>query len=130
MIVNIYSCDYFKKIAVECLLQAYKMIYVTDKEVDILSQNNIYYPDSSPQEFQENYLLLWTHNQAILRNAVILIQQSHESLMKAEIAHVSPLLLLDNKRTDWPTLYRHNDKILIPSILLELKVCCIHTMLY
>lgn len=110
MIVNVPTRDDFKRIAIECLLQAYNLIYEADKEVDVMSQDNVYYPDTSPQEFQENYSLLWKHKQPVLRNAVILIQQSHESLMKAEIANVSPLLLLENKRTDWPTLHRHKDK--------------------
>ena len=40
----------------------------------------------------------------------MLIHQGIEGFMKSEICLISPLLLLDNKRTDWPVLPNQADK--------------------
>lgn len=44
------------------------------------------------------------YNQRVLRNAIILIYQGLEILLKSSICSHSALLLIDSKRSDWPTL--------------------------
>lgn len=110
MITNIPTGNDFEKAAKESLIQAFHLIYKTDAEIDIFSTNSLDIPDFTEHEFNENYFSFWLHKQSVLRTTIVLIQQSHELFMKATIAQVSPLLLLENKRTEWPTLYKHNDK--------------------
>ncbi|GAB3535985.1 hypothetical protein GCM10027443_25680 [Pontibacter brevis] len=110
MITNIPTGSDFEKAAKECLIQAFQLIYKTDEEIDVFSSNSLDIPDFAENEFNENYFSFWLHKQSVLRTTIILIQQSHELFMKGAIAQVSPLLLLENKRTEWPTLYKHHDK--------------------
>jgi hypothetical protein len=45
-----------------------------------------------------------------LSTSLILVYQAMESLMKARVCVISPLMLLDMKRTDWPTMPDSGDK--------------------
>jgi hypothetical protein len=57
-----------------------------------------YYDDVDPKSYQE----YWKLSQPSLSNALALIQQSQEFLLKSRIAKVSPFLLLSRDARDWP----------------------------
>jgi hypothetical protein len=78
----------YRNSAIECLIQAYDNIWSIDN-----SLNN-----DTPREE------IWDYHQIVLRTGIVLIHQGVEGLMKAEVCKVSPLLLIDKKRSEWKTL--------------------------
>jgi hypothetical protein len=84
MIINLPRHNDYEKIGKDCILQALSVVY-----------------DTFEKKQDEDTL---TFNQRKLRNAIILIHQGVELLMKSEVSKKSPLLLIDNKRREWPTL--------------------------
>jgi hypothetical protein len=94
MITDIPSSDEFKKVAIECLIQAFNSIENVDNSLT----------NDTPRED------VWNYNQIVLRTSIVLIHQGLEGLLKAEICKFSPLLLLDNKRSEWKTLPESKDE--------------------
>jgi len=88
MITNIPKPSQYKTSGVECLIQAYDNVFKIDNELT---------PDTPRDR-------IWEYNQIVLRTSLVLIHQGVEGLMKAKICEVSPLLLLDKKRSEWKTL--------------------------
>lgn len=89
MITNIPNPENYKNIGIECLIQSYKDIYSVDQN------------DLIPAVSRDD---IWKYNAIVLRTAVILIYQGVENIMKSRIAENSPLLLIDQKRSDWKSL--------------------------
>jgi hypothetical protein len=98
MIKNTPTTKDYQKLAGECLNQAFDLIYSIDKDRNLIEDNEV-----SMQK-------VWKHNQGTLRTAIVLIHQGIEAFMKATICNVSPLLLVENKRNEWPTLPDSADK--------------------
>src|SRR5690606_9539082 len=84
----------YEDVGFECLVQAYKNIYHID--------NGELIPDV-PRES------IWKYNTIVLKTSIILIHQGLEALLKSKISKESPLLLLEQKRSDWKTLPHSDD---------------------
>jgi len=96
MITNLPSSNDFENVAKQCLTQAFNIVYEIDKE--------LVYVDEVPSED------VWEYHLGDLSTSLILVYQAIESLMKARICQESTLLLIDLKRTDWPTMPDQADK--------------------
>lgn len=89
MITNLPTSTDFENVAKQCLTQAFNVVYEIDK--------NLVYVDEVPPED------VWEYHLGDLSTSLILVYQAIESLMKARICQESTLLLIDLRRTDWPT---------------------------
>jgi hypothetical protein len=98
MITNLPSSEDFEKLGKNCLVQAFDIVFETDKIVF--------------EQFGEKALLddVWKYSQGKLNTAVVLIHQAIESFMKASVCRTSPFLLLEGRRKDWPVLPNQDDK--------------------
>jgi hypothetical protein len=96
MITNLPSSNDYLRVAKQCLNQAFSIVYDIDKVL-------VHYEDVDPED-------LWQFHLGDLSTSLILIHQGLESFLKSEICKVSPLLLIDVKRADWPTLPDSGDK--------------------
>jgi hypothetical protein len=97
MIVNLPSKEEFEKLAKNCLVQAFDIVFETDKVIF----------DSGEKALQDD---VWKYSRGKLNTAVVLIHQAIEAFMKASICETSPLLLLEGRRKDWPVLPQQEDK--------------------
>lgn len=97
MITNLPSENDFKLLATSCLIQAFNIIFETDKDI----KNH---PNKGLSE------RVWDYSQSKLNTAVVLIHQAIEAYMKASICLTTPLLLIDEKKTVWPVLPQQGDK--------------------
>lgn len=88
MFTDIPTEEDYRNAAVECLIQAYDNIWNIDNTLN----------NETPREE------IWSYHQIVLRTGIVLVHQGIEGLMKAEICKVSPLLLVDKKRSEWKTL--------------------------
>lgn len=101
MITNIPKYEDFEKVAKECLIQALELffrIYCNYKEYDDENIN---------EEVPLNEV--WEHNKPTFRTSIILLHQGIETYMKSVIVRNSPYLLLEQKRSDWPSLPKSKD---------------------
>ena len=96
MIVNLPKPPDYENAAKQCLTQAFNIVYEIDKE--LIYDNDV---DSEA---------VWDYHKGDLSTSLILVYQAIESLMKSRICLASPLLLLELKRTDWPTMPANADK--------------------
>lgn len=94
MITQVPNPDEYKDVAIDCLVQAYNNIYQVDSQIT---------PTITREE-------LWAYNQIVLRTAIVLIHQGAEGLMKSKICEVSPLLIIDKRRSEWKTLPNSSDE--------------------
>jgi hypothetical protein len=97
MIINTPKSTDFERIANTCLVQAFNIIFESDKQIG----------DNYDLSLREH---VWKYSQEKLNTAVVLIHQGIEAFMKASICHTTPLLLIESKRTDWPVLPNQRDK--------------------
>ncbi|WP_295667311.1 hypothetical protein [uncultured Mucilaginibacter sp.] len=94
MIKNLPKANDYENVSIECLIQAYNNIVTIDS----------YLTNATPREH------IWEYNQVVLRTCLVLVHQGIEGLLKAVICNVSPLLLLDKKRSEWKTLPESKDE--------------------
>ena len=87
----------YKSLANSCLVQAFDIIFETDKAIDS-------HPNKNMAE------KVWDYSQNKLNTAVVLIHQAIEAYMKASVCVTSPFLLIEGKRTDWPVLSEDTNK--------------------
>ncbi|MDR6368751.1 hypothetical protein J2795_001011 [Chryseobacterium bernardetii] len=96
MITNIPEYEDFEKVAKECLIQALESLF------------NIYckYKEYDDKNITEEVPLneVWEHNKPTFRTSIILLHQGIETYMKSIIVRNSPYLLLEQKRSEWPSL--------------------------
>ncbi len=97
MIVNIPTSADFERLADDCLNQAFDLIFETDKYI-------FNHPGAERKDE------VWAYSHGKLNTAVVLMHQAIEALMKASICSISPLLLLEGKRTEWPVMPQQKDK--------------------
>lgn len=97
MILNIPTSDDFEKLANSCLVQAFNILFETDKHIT----------DNYSKSLKE---AVWNYSQEKLNTIIVLIHQGIEAFMKASICRTSALLLIESKRTDWPVLPKQRDK--------------------
>jgi hypothetical protein len=102
MIKNLPTFDEFEKVSKECFIQAFNLLF----EV----YENYHSYDDETVKAEVSIEDVWGHNSGTLRTATILLHQGIETYMKGVIAKTSPLLLLEQKRSDWPTLPANSDK--------------------
>lgn len=95
MIVDLPKKEDFEVVAKEHLTEAFLILFrIYENYYDIYSGKSLTeYPIKNIWEFQK----------PALRTALVLLYQGLESILKSKIAEVSPLLLIDQKRNDWPT---------------------------
>lgn len=92
MVTNIPSYIDYEKIAKECWAQAIETLYNINKQI---------YDFELEDELANG---IYDFSQHHYRTAIVLLHQGIEAIMKAAICNHSPMLLIDNKRTDWPVL--------------------------
>ncbi|WP_133274043.1 hypothetical protein [Hymenobacter radiodurans] len=97
MIINLPNSTEFNNLAANCLVQAFDIVFKTDKDIF----------DFGKEAIKED---VWKYSQGKLNTSVVLIHQAIESFMKASICQTSPLLLLEGRRKDWPVLPNQEDK--------------------
>lgn len=97
MITNLPSSEDFEKLAKNCLVQAFDIVFDTDKVIF----------DLGGRALKDN---VWAYSQGKLNTAVVLIHQAIESFMKASVCETSPYLLLEGRRKDWPVLPEQGDR--------------------
>jgi hypothetical protein len=98
MIINLPEESDYKRNAIECWVQAFDTLYEIEKHIEDLELDS--------QLTTEIYEFSQPH----YRTAIVLLHQGMEAFMKSRICRQSPLLLVDNKRTDWPVLPNQIDK--------------------
>lgn len=96
MISNIPDYQDFEQDAKGCLIQAFESVFKIYSGYKDYDDENIY------EEVPLNEV--WKHNKVTLKASIILLHQGIEAYMKGTIAKNSAYLLLEQKRSDWPTL--------------------------
>lgn len=96
MITNLPTKQDFENVAKQCLTQAFNIVYEIDKDI-------IYADDIEAED-------VWEYHLGDLSTSLILVYQAIESFLKSGVCEKSPLLLIDLKRTDWPTLPNSDNK--------------------
>lgn len=96
MIINQPTKNDFENVAKQCLTQAFNVVYEIDKD--------LIYVEEVPNED------VWEYHLGDLSTSLILVHQAIEAFLKARICEQTPLLLIDLKRTDWPSMPNSVDK--------------------
>ena len=94
MITNLPTVEEYKDVSAKWFFQAKELICEHQHQVELI-------------KFDKLKIIL---NQTQLSTSVILLFQSIESFLKAEICKITPLLLVDLKPNDWPTLPNSKNK--------------------
>jgi hypothetical protein len=97
MIKNIPKDIEFEQLALDCITKSFEMLYRIDFD----------YKNLGTDVKEEDY---WKHNDITVRTSLIVLFQGVEYLMKMKITEKSALLLIENNRTDWPTIPDKRDK--------------------
>jgi len=90
MITNLPTKQDFENVAKQCLTQAFDIVYEIDRDLSYINE--------VPNED------VWEYHLGDLSTSLILLYQAIESLLKSTICEKTPLLLIDLKRTDWPSM--------------------------
>lgn len=96
MITNLPTKQDFENVAKQCLTQAFNIVYEIDKD--------LIYVEEVPDED------VWEYHLGDLSTSLILVYQAIESFLKSSICEKTPLLLIDLKRTDWPSMPNSENK--------------------
>ncbi len=102
MIKNLPTYEDFEKVSKECFIQAFNLLFKVYEDYESYDDDVI----REEVKIEE----LWQYNSGTLRTSTILLHQGIETFMKGTVARTSPLLLLEQKRSDWPTLPGSSDK--------------------
>ena len=102
MITNLPSSKDFEIVSKQCLTQAFNLLFKVYQ--DYKEYDEVIEKDEIPIE------KIWEHNSGTIRTSLILLHQGIETFMKSVICTTSPLLLIEKKRTDWPSLPSNADK--------------------
>jgi len=103
VITNLPSFKDFEKVSKECLIQSFNQLF------NIYKKYYEYYEDETinNEVCKEE---IWEHHSGTYRTIIILIYQAIETAMKAEVTKVTPFLLIEKNRNDWPTLPDNSNK--------------------
>jgi hypothetical protein len=96
MILNQPTKQDFENVSKQCLTQAFNIVYEIDKD--------LIYVEDVPNED------VWEYHLGDLSTSLILVYQAIEAFLKSRICESTPLLLIDLKRTDWPSMPNSEDK--------------------
>jgi hypothetical protein len=102
MITNLPSSEDFEIVSKQCLTQAFNLLFKVYEQYE--EYDDLIEKDEIPIE------KIWEHNSGTIRTSLILLHQGIETFMKSVICKTSPLLLIEKKRTDWPSLPSNADK--------------------
>lgn len=102
MITNLPSSKDFEIVSKQCLTQAFNLLFKVYQ--DYKEYDEVIDKDEIPIE------KIWEYNSGTIRTSLILLHQGIETFMKSVICTTSPLLLIEKKRTDWPSLPSNADK--------------------
>ncbi len=103
MITNLPTFEDFEKVSKECLIQSFNQLF------SIYKKYYEYYDDETinNEVCKEE---IWEHHSGTYRTIIILVYQAIETAMKAEVTKVTPFLLIEKNRNDWPTLPNNSNK--------------------
>lgn len=101
MITEIPLAQDFEKLGVECICKSLHMLFDISKEISRAAD------DVSDEHFPND---MWDYNHITMRTSLIILYQGVEYLMKSKVAEKSALLLIENKRTNWPSLDNISNK--------------------
>lgn len=96
MITNLPTAEDFENVAKQCLTQAFNIVYEIDK--DLIWVEDVPHED------------VWEYHLGDLSTSLILMYQAIESFLKSGICSKTPLLLIDLKRSDWPSMPNSENK--------------------
>lgn len=96
MITNLPVSEDFEIVSKQCLTQAFNLLFKVYEHYE--GYDYLIKKDEIPIE------RIWEHNSGTTRTSLILLHQGIETFMKSVICRTSPLLLIEKKRTDWPSL--------------------------
>ncbi|RZK37920.1 MAG: hypothetical protein EOO61_08425 [Hymenobacter sp.] len=97
MITHLPTTHDYKALANSCLIQAFDIIFETDKVIT-----------NHTQKLDEG--VVWDYLQDKLNASVVLMHQAIEAYMKSSICLTTPYLLLESKKVEWPVLPSQDDK--------------------
>lgn len=102
MIKKLPTYEEFEEVSKECFIQALNLLFKVYEN----------YEDHNDETIRQEVGIedIWKYNSGTLRTSTILLHQGIETIMKGTIARTSPFLLLEQKRSDWPTLPESSDK--------------------
>lgn len=95
MITDLPKSEDYKELGREWLLQSFDIVYDYSDELEYLS------------DWKETD---WHFHKGKLSTVLVLLHQSIESVLKAEIIEVSPYLLIDMPPQNWPSLPQSDNK--------------------
>ena len=98
MITNLPNSDEYQSVAIECWVQAIKKVYGVNHYVDSLDLE-----EDLNQEIHQ-------FSQPEYRTSVVLLHQGIEAILKSRICAISPYILIEGKRNQWPVLPNQKDK--------------------
>jgi len=102
MIKNLPTYEEFEKVSKECFIQSFNLLF------QVYDDYTSYEDETVRAEVSIEDV--WKYNRGTLRTSTILLHQGIETYMKSVVAKTSPLLLLEQKRSDWPTMPDSVDK--------------------
>lgn len=103
MIKNIPKSEEFERLGLECITKSFEMLYKLGYDYSELSKDKIISEEISEKDY-------WEYNAITVRTSFIVFYQGLEYLMKMKVAQKSPFLLIENNKSDWPTLPKKKDK--------------------
>lgn len=103
MIINQPTFNDFEILGIQCLYQSFDIIFKVKSNLNEYYENEVV----SEEVEEEN---VWEYNRGEIMTSLILMHQGIEALLKSAIAKHSALLLIENSKTDWPTLPESKNK--------------------
>ncbi|MCM4157271.1 hypothetical protein [Gramella sp. AN32] len=103
MIKDLPTPQEFEKLGLDCIYKSFEMLYKVSNAYSEASEDEIIKDDVPEKDY-------WNYNDITVRTSLIVLFQGVEYLMKKEVTEKSPLLLLENNKSDWPTLPDRKDK--------------------
>jgi len=97
MIKNIIQGFDFEKAGIECICQSINILFQVYKDSNEFLKDEIISSEVTMDE-------VWEHHYVSINTSFILLHQGLEAILKWKVCEESPLLLLDQIKSDWPTL--------------------------
>src|SRR5438067_5218349 len=97
MIKNFIEGFEFEKAGIQCICQSINIlfqVYIDSNDIlnDIAVDGGVTWDE------------VWEHNFVSINTSFILLHQGLEAFLKWKVCDESPMLLLDQAKSDWPTL--------------------------
>ena len=96
--------EQFFSLGSQCLIQAFEMIFKVYSDFKDITELNEVIDEEITEE------KIWVYNHITVRSALILLYQGVEYLMKGRVTGESVFLLLEQPKTDWPSLPKRKSR--------------------